>query len=86
MSLELKKWLHPADIHRIEEVSSREAYVLNIYTDGSKSEDGVGSGVAVFQNNELTYQLKFRLDTNCSNNQAEQFTELSNMCNITTST
>ena len=72
-SLELNKWPHPADIPRIEGVHPKEAYVLNIYTDGSKSEDGVGSGVAIFQNNELTHQLKFRLDTNCSNNQAEQF-------------
>jgi hypothetical protein len=84
--LKLNKWPHLADIIRKEGLNLREAYILNIYTEWSKSEDGVGSGVAVFQNNELTYQLKFRLDTNCSNNQAEQFTELSNMCNITTST
>ena len=71
-SLELKKWPHPV-IPRIEAFSRREAYVLNIYTDGSKLENGVGPGVAIFQNNELTHQLKFRLDTNCSNNQAEQF-------------
>jgi hypothetical protein len=45
--------------------------VLNIYPDGSKSVHRVDSGVALFQNDELTYQFKFRLDTNCSNNQAK---------------
>ena len=66
-SLELKKWPHPEDIPKIEGVNPMEAYVLYIYTDGSKSE-GVGSGLAIFHNNELTHQLKFRLDTSCSSN------------------
>jgi ribonuclease HI len=43
-----------------------------IFTDGSKSEQGVGSGVAVFTGNVLTEQLKFKLENRCSNNQAEQ--------------
>ena len=33
-----------------------------IFTDGSKSEQGVGSGVAVFTGKVLTEQLKFKLD------------------------
>jgi ribonuclease HI len=44
----------------------------HIFTDGSKSEQGVGSGVAVFIGKVLTEQLKFQLDNRCSNNQAEQ--------------
>jgi len=40
--------------------------------DGSKSEQGVGSGVAIFTGRVLTKQLKFKLDNRCSNNQAEQ--------------
>jgi ribonuclease HI len=40
--------------------------------DGSKSEQGVGSGVAVFTEKVLTEQLKLKLDIRCSNNQAEQ--------------
>jgi ribonuclease HI len=44
----------------------------NVFTDGSKSEQGVGSGVAVFTVKVLAEQLKFKLDNRCSNNQAEQ--------------
>jgi ribonuclease HI len=40
--------------------------------DGSKSEQGVGSGVDVFTGKVLMEQLKFKLDNRCSNNQAEQ--------------
>jgi ribonuclease HI len=43
-----------------------------IFTDGSKSEQGVGSGVAIFTVKVLTEQLKFKLDDRCTNNQAEQ--------------
>jgi hypothetical protein len=39
-----------------------------VYTDGSKNEHGVGSGVAIFVGEELTAQLKFKLDNRCSNN------------------
>ena len=45
---------------------------IQLYTDGSKSEHGVGSGVAIFAGNELATQLNFKLDKKCSNNQAEQ--------------
>jgi ribonuclease HI len=43
-----------------------------IFTDGSKSEQGVGSGVSVFTWKEPKEQLKFKLDSRCTNNQAEQ--------------
>jgi ribonuclease HI len=44
----------------------------HIFTDGTKSEQTVGSGVAVFTRKVLTDQLKFKLDNRCYNNQAEQ--------------
>jgi len=40
----------------------------NVFTDGSKGEQGVGSGVPVFTGQELTVQHKFKLDNRCSNN------------------
>ena len=40
---------------------------VNIFTDGSKNETGVGSGIAI-----LIQQLKFKLSSRCTNNQAEQ--------------
>jgi ribonuclease HI len=49
-----------------------EQRTILIYTDGSKNEYGVGSGVAIFVQQKLSVQLQFRLGTKCSNNQAEQ--------------
>jgi len=49
-----------------------EEHWWNSFTDGSKSEQGVGSGVAIFTGMVLAEQFKFKLDDRCSNNQAEQ--------------
>ena len=40
--------------------------------DCSKSEKGVGSGIAIFIDGSLTFQLWYKLAQKCSNNQAEQ--------------
>jgi ribonuclease HI len=48
-------------------------YKIDIYTDGSKSANGVGSGIAIFIDKELTFQLKYKLAGRCSKSQAEQF-------------
>ena len=47
-------------------------HTIHIYTDGSKTEQGVGSGIAIYVNNKLTHQVKHKLNNRCSNNQAEQ--------------
>jgi ribonuclease HI len=66
-------WLHPADIVSINDTKDDgEESLWQIFTDGSKSEQGVGSGVAIFTGKVLMAQLKFKLDNRCSNNQAEQ--------------
>ena len=44
----------------------------HFYTDGSKNENGVGSGIAIYTNDKLTHQIKYKLHNSCSNNQAEQ--------------
>ena len=65
--------LHPADIVSVNDTKDDgEDEWWQIFTDGSKSEQGVGSGIAVFTGKVLTEQLKFKLDNSCSNNQAEQ--------------
>ena len=68
-----RNWQHPADIDSIKDIKEDgEEPFWQIYTDGSKSDQGVGSGVAVFKGKVLTEQFKFKLDKRCSNNQAEQ--------------
>ena len=70
--VELKNWPHPADVVKIIEDNGHKEQTIQIYTDGSKKEHGVGSGVTIFVGKELKAQLKFKLDNRSSNNQAEQ--------------
>jgi ribonuclease HI len=49
-----------------------EEQTIQIYTDGSKNEQRVGAGVAIFSGQKLITKLQYKLDSRCSNNQAEQ--------------
>jgi len=70
--VEYKKWPHPADgAIIIEDEDTKDPTVL-AYTDGSKSELGVGSGTVIHKRNKIATQITTRLDGKCSNNQAEQ--------------
>jgi len=68
--VQLKNWLHPTDLVRITELPEDEE--IQIYTDGSKNDNGVGTGRAIFIKGKLEEQLKYKLHNNCSNNQTEQ--------------
>ena len=46
---------------------------IQVYTDGSKQEQGVVPGAVIFKGSEMIAKLQFKLDNWCSNNQAEQF-------------
>jgi hypothetical protein len=70
--VELKNWSHPADVLHIIEVNGCKEQTIQVYTNRSKSEHGVGSGVATFVKDELKAQHNYKLDNRCSNNQAEQ--------------
>jgi ribonuclease HI len=67
-----KNWIHPAVIISVDTMDDSEESLWQVFTNGSKSKQGVGSGVAVFKGQELMEQLKFKLENRCSNNQAEQ--------------
>jgi hypothetical protein len=67
-----KKWTQPAEAIEIKEKCERMEYVIEVYTDGSKSENGLGSRIAIFIDKHLTFQLKYKLAERCSNSQAEQ--------------
>ena len=45
---------------------------MQIFTDGSKSEHGVGAGIAIFIQGKLAQQARYTFHRRCSNNQAEQ--------------
>ena len=55
------------------------------FTDGSKTKQGVGAGVAiyVYTRGTLTRSLKFRLHDKCTNNQAEQMAILKSLLHMT---
>jgi hypothetical protein len=53
--VELQKWPNPADEIKTTEDRGYEQRTILIYTDGSKNEHGVGSGVAIFVSRNLQY-------------------------------
>jgi ribonuclease HI len=70
--VEIQNWSHPAEVGTIHEVVGNEETSIQVYTDGSKQEQGVGSGAVIFKGREMIAKLQFKLDNKCSNNQAEQ--------------
>jgi hypothetical protein len=59
-----RNWPQPADIVSLNDTKDdSEKSLWQVFTDGSKSEQGVRSGVAVFTGQELIEQLKFKLAT-----------------------
>jgi len=70
--VEIQNWPHPAEVETIHEVEGNEETSIQVYTDGSKQEQGVGSGAVIFKGSEIIAKLQFKLDNRCSNNQAEQ--------------
>ena len=73
--MEKENWNHPAFHVKIIERNVDSPRYIQAYTDGSKSEAGVGAGIAIYQDNNLTSNLKYRLSERCTN-QAEQITIL----------
>jgi hypothetical protein len=70
--IELKDRKHPADSVTTSEQNGANEETIQIFTDGSKNEHGVGSGIAIYIQNKPTHQMKHKLHDRCSNNQAEQ--------------
>jgi hypothetical protein len=61
----------PKKLRQKKSVKKME-YVIKVFPDGSRSEYEIGSGIAIFIDKHLTFQLKYKLAERCSNNQAEQ--------------
>jgi hypothetical protein len=68
----VKFWHHPAEtINFLTEINEAVSFI-QIFTDGSKSELGVGAGIAIFRLGNHIKSLQYRLNKRCTNNQAEQ--------------
>jgi len=68
----VKKLAPPSDHVKIIEGHENSPHFIQVYTDGSKSDAGVGSGIEIFSENNLTATLIYRLHSRCTNHQAEQ--------------
>jgi len=67
-----KYWLHPAETITFLSEETKDTSTVQIYTDGSKSEKGVGAGIAIYMSGDLVKTLKYKLNNRRTNNQAEQ--------------
>jgi hypothetical protein len=66
-----KQWLHPAARIIATDNRKEESTPIYIYTDGSKSEQGVGAGI--IRPGTPTVKMMYRMDTRCTNIQTEAF-------------
>lgn len=69
---EPKNWVHPAKHIAVIEGHEDSTHYIHAYTDGSKNTDGTGAGIAIYTDRRLKTAQKYRLNNQCSNNQAEQ--------------
>ena len=69
---EARYWQHPAETVIRTSEGNEEDSSLQIYTDGSKTEKGVGYGIAIYAPGQNIRTLQFKLNKKCTNNQAEQ--------------
>jgi len=58
--MEIKHWAHPAHVVEITDGQQDSKHNIRVYTDGSKSEYGVGSGVATFTDSKLIDTKKYK--------------------------
>jgi len=57
--MDIKNWIHPAKHITIIEGQDDSTHYTQAYTDGSKNEAGVGSGIAVFAGGNLKTTLRW---------------------------
>ena len=70
---EARLWQHPAEAIIKTSEGNEEDSPLQIYTDDSKTEKGVGSGLAIYRSGQNIKTLQCKLNKKCTNKQAEQF-------------
>ena len=71
-AMDIRNWVQPSKHITIIEVQEENTHFLQVYTDGSKNEEGVDSGIAVFAGTNLITTQMYRLNGRCTKNRAEQ--------------
>jgi len=69
--MEVKYWHHPAETITFH-TENHETSTIQIFTDGSKSVQGVGADVVIFKSGTHIRSLIYKLNKRCTKNQAEQ--------------
>jgi hypothetical protein len=59
--MEVKYWHHPAETITLLTENNVETSTIQIFTDGSKSEQGVGTGIALYMSANHIKSLKYKL-------------------------
>jgi ribonuclease HI len=77
--MEVKYWQSPADTIKRMMEDTEEKSRIQIYTNGSKTDKGVGAGIAVFESGLHTKHIQCGLNKSCSINQAEQLAILTTL-------
>jgi ribonuclease HI len=77
----VKDWPHPAMRPTCMEPQDSTQYSKVIFTDGSKTDDKVGAGVAIYRyvDQDLIKRSKYKLGSCCTNNQVEEFALLKSL-------
>jgi ribonuclease HI len=70
--MEVRYWQHSAEASISSTDEKEDNGSIHIYTDGSKTDKGVGSGIAIFESGQYIKSIQRRLNKKCTNNQAEQ--------------
>ena len=75
---EVKYWHDPAERITFLTENIEKTNTIQIFTDGSKSEQGVGAGIAIaiHRSGNHIKSLKCKLNKRCTNNRAEQLATL----------
>jgi ribonuclease HI len=70
--MEVKYWHHPAETITFHTENHEETSTIQIFTDGSKSVQGVGADIVIFKSGTHIRSLIHKLNKRCTKNQAEQ--------------
>jgi len=59
--MDIKHWTHPANSVTVTEGQEGSQRSIHVYTDGSKSEQRVGSEIAIFTGSNITDTKKIQI-------------------------